>query len=368
MRRAVWPALVAGLVVVAIFAAGCGSSRVTQAQQQGDVQSLILALQDQDASVRREAAEALGKLGSAQAVPVLVKTLRDQDSAVRLSTIEALGKIGDPKAVPGLTEALESAQSLGGELLADEQEAAAKALAAIGDARAVKPLVRYASENHDVAVRALVEIGKPAVGPLTEVLEGKARAARTVAAEALGEIGGTRAVKALIASIPVGYSAARDALVQIGKPAAGPLIEALGSEKAIVRSTAAEVLGELGDRRATAGLKAALDDSDAGVWEAASDALALLYRKDVEKLLPLLRASETVHIYYGLIGLGKKGTQADLVTALETYGYEAMAEDYLNSGNAKLEAAARRWADAHGYDITTLPGIVGSTGGWGRLG
>jgi hypothetical protein len=44
-----------------------------------------------------------------------------------------------------------------------------------------------------------------------------------------------------------------------------------------------------------------------------------------------------------------------------------MADGYLNSGNAKLEAAARRWADAHGYYITTLPGF-GGTGGWGRLG
>jgi HEAT repeat protein len=135
----------------------------------------------------------------------------------------------------------------------------------------------------------------------------------------------------------------------------------------MVRSTAAEVLGELGDRRATAGLKAALDDSDSSVWQAASDALAQLYRKDVGRLLPLLRSSDTVNIYYGLIGLGKKGTADELITALDTYGYETMAEDYLNSGNAKLDAAARRWADAHGYYITTLPGF-GGTGGWGRLG
>jgi hypothetical protein len=33
-----------------------------------------------------------------------------------------------------------------------------------------------------------------------------------------------------------------------------------------------------------------------------------------------------------------------------------MALDYLNSGNEKLEDAAERWADRHGYEVVTITG------------
>jgi len=41
---------------------------------------------------------------------------------------------------------------------------------------------------------------------------------------------------------------------------------------------------------------------------------------------------------------------------LMLYGDKALAEDYLNSGQAELEAISREWAGAHGYNITTGSG------------
>jgi HEAT repeat protein len=364
-----WIAAVAGLVVAAIVLAGCGTSKVAQAEQRGDLQSLVLALKDEDADVRGEAAAALGELGDPTAVPMLIRTLDDQEAEVRLSAIQALGELGDAQAVPDLIEVLASSRSIGGELRADEQEAAANVLGQLGDVRAVKPLVRYAAENQEAALAAIVQIGRPAVDPLAEVLQGRSRAARRVAAEALGEIGGPRAAEALVASIATSYTAVSEALLTIGEPAVEPLIEALAAKNAVVRSTAAEILGQLKDRRATAGLKAALADPERQVAEAASGALAELYRRDVAKLLPLLRSSDTVQIYHGLIALGRKSTVDELIAALETYGDEAMAEDYLNCGADRLEAAATSWANSHGYYVTTLPTFgVGAAETWGSKG
>ena len=74
------------------------------------VQDLITNLKNQDETVRRNAAEALGKLGQAakDAVPALIRTLKDRNEAVRRSAAEALGKLGPAAndAVPALIKVL----------------------------------------------------------------------------------------------------------------------------------------------------------------------------------------------------------------------------------------------------------------------
>jgi HEAT repeat protein len=60
------------------------------------VDSLIKVLENinHDSLVRETAAEALGKIGAAKAVTVLITTLTQQDSSVRIKVAEALIKIG----------------------------------------------------------------------------------------------------------------------------------------------------------------------------------------------------------------------------------------------------------------------------------
>ncbi len=57
------------------------------------VEPLIAALQDEDSSVRRWAAWALGEIGDARAVEPLIAALNDRDFWVRRTTAEALEKI-----------------------------------------------------------------------------------------------------------------------------------------------------------------------------------------------------------------------------------------------------------------------------------
>jgi len=66
------------------------------------------------------------------------------------------------------------------------------------------------------------------------------------------------------------------------------------------------------------------------------------------------------------IKLGIPGSSEDeLVAVLFEYRDQVMAEDYLNSGSATLAEGARRWAQAHGYQV--LPGFGSNRAGWGQF-
>ena len=43
-----------------------------------------------------------------------------------------------------------------------------------------------------------------------------------------------------------------------------------------------------------------------------------------------------------------------------------MAEDFINSGNEKLEEAAREWAKKNNYTIYEMPGFGGKEWGSGK--
>jgi bilin biosynthesis protein len=79
------------------------------AQDKGDERSyqlLIATLSDKEASVRTEAAAALGKLTYPPAVPPLIHALSDPDGEVRRTAAISLGKLGDRSAIPPLQLAL----------------------------------------------------------------------------------------------------------------------------------------------------------------------------------------------------------------------------------------------------------------------
>lgn len=65
------------------------------------------------------------------------------------------------------------------------------------------------------------------------------------------------------------------------------------------------------------------------------------------------------------IKLGLEGSQDELVAVLFEYGNKSMAEDYLNSGSGTLSAGGRRWANSHGYNVTS--GYGSHRAGWGSF-
>jgi len=162
---------------------------------------LIGALSADDPLVRRQAVDALGRIGDRRAVEPLIETLKDRDSLVRGHAVEALGRIKDPQAVAPLVAVLSSKEQP-----SHVRMSAAEALGAIGDPRAGEPLLLALSDEHwgvrSRAAQALGRLKDPrAVLPLIGALQDREAAVRANAAEALGELNDGRAVKPLTAAL-----------------------------------------------------------------------------------------------------------------------------------------------------------------------
>jgi HEAT repeat protein len=143
---------------------------------------------------------------------------------------------------------------------------AAAALGETRDPRAVKPLIAALGEEatDSAVIEALTKIGQAAVKPLVRLLKNDEAQRFAQAAKILAEIRDVRAVKPLIAALGNESSTAPaiNALRRIGKPAVEPLIATLKSNNQKVRAVAAEALGLIADSRALRPLFALARDVD----------------------------------------------------------------------------------------------------------
>lgn len=214
------------------------------------------------------------------------------------------------------------------------------------------------------AAKALAQLGRRAVQPLIEALDGSDWfEVRTAAAESLGRLGHARAVEPLLRALDRSQhffvrEAAANSLGQLADPRAfEPLIEALRGKDAEVRRAAARALGHLRDQRAVKPLIQALGDGQPNCRRNAADSLEQLgypkwaqwvtgneidfYRlgasKDREALEPLISALEyrdrndyqspmTRHAAAESLGnLGDLRAVDPLLRALGDYGSVALA-------------------------------------------
>ena len=116
-------------------------NRMPDSEKQQFLNVVISRLKDEDASVCRYAAKALGRIGDVGAVDALIEALNDEAVGVRSNAAKALGAIGD---VDALIEALKDEK-------VDVRSNAARALVEMGDPRAVEALKEaLKDENADV--------------------------------------------------------------------------------------------------------------------------------------------------------------------------------------------------------------------------
>ena len=201
-----------------------------EARSDEAIPGLLKLVQHSDSSVRRRAADALGKIGDSQAIPELLKLVEDSDSSVvRSSAADALGKIGDSQAIPGLLKLVQHSDS-------SVRWRAADALGKIGDSQAIPGLLKVVEDSHYFVRRR--------------------------AADALGKIGDAQAIPGLL-----------------------KLVEDSDSS---VRRRAAEALGKIGDSQAIPGLFKLVEDSDYSVRSRAADALGKIAKQHAEKVAPHL--------------------------------------------------------------------------------
>ena len=245
------------------------------------VSAITSVLSDKHSFVRRKAANALGEIGSEQAVSDLISVLSDKDLEVRLRAVDALGKIGSEQAILALTSTLNKDLEVRLE--------AADALDKIGSEQAISALTSALSDKGlDVRLRAADALGRigseQAVLVLTSALNGKESDVRWRAARALSKIGSEQAISVLNSAlkdknIDVRWSAA-DALGKLGsRQAVSALATVLNNRDSTVRLRAADALGKIGGEQAVSALTSVLCDKDLDMRLRAADALGKIGSK-----------------------------------------------------------------------------------------
>jgi len=189
--------------------------------------ALLDSLKDNDEMVRVLSAHALGEIGDIRAFDPLVAALSDKSARVRAAVLFPLSQVGGPKSL----EHLEAALADKGENVRYD---AIIALGEIKTTESVSVLLDFLkSKNASDAeksriLRAVSESGTVVVPQLIALLEDNDEAIQEAAARALGEIKDARAVQPLIRVLKsTGHYWASSALAEIGKPAIRPLIELL---------------------------------------------------------------------------------------------------------------------------------------------
>ena len=271
---------------------------------------------DPSPATRSAIAAALGRIGGDRALPPLLELLRDMVDEVRIAAARALGDVGSPLAVNALIDEM-----------ADENPpvrvAAVEALGRIGSQETVDILSRASSEDPDSGVRktAMAALRRLSAGSITQPIQ-------ALSGNDLGER--IRAVSQLL---------------EQGKAATLPLTELLTNAEPTLRASAAEVLGTLGDTSALSALTAALADTDDRVRLSATTALGRIkHARSAQALTCLLGDQDDKVAAAAACGLENLGELAvDLVCGLldhETVDVRVRAIDVL--GRLRYRGACDR--------------------------
>ena len=271
---------------------------------------LLTLLRDRDPLVRESAVKIAGYFAFPECMDLLLAACGEPAENVRRAAIEHIAYVDNEQVLPILTTALQADT-------AKVRAAAAKSLEYI-DRTEVIPLLLNALKDTDVwvrynASRSLGRLshqegkGQGEGEGKNKVLDAMAKLAqtdpanqvRTAAIEALGQIGGERAVTKLIAlQTESNVDLARAVIAALGEikhPSALPtLIAALRSSDALVRVTAVRALGECGGVGVAETLQwVAAADTDAGLVQAAIDALTRLATPESGAVLIELTVEQT---------------------------------------------------------------------------
>jgi HEAT repeat protein len=223
---------------------GLGKPDIKKMEKEKDIKGLIRAMgYDNDESIRKEAAFALGKITDSQSP---IYTIRNENTELKDTSEDSIGNFTVEQLINSLQD-----------------------------------------ENWSIrmnAAKTLVEIGETAVEKLINSLKDENWQVRWHTAEILGEIGDVRGVKPLINLLNDKNNGVQSnsviALVKIGNLGVEILIDNLNSKEWQIREHTAEILGEIGDVRGIVPLTRSLNDESDDVRRAAKASLEKINNKE----------------------------------------------------------------------------------------
>jgi HEAT repeat protein len=277
------------------------------------------------AVVQQAAAAALGRIGDRAAVPALIETAASSSPAVRTAAIQALGHLDDERAVPLLLDLMQRDATRLPFIL--------EALGNIGRPEAIAPiaavLATQPADSHTgaAALEALIRIViEPESGrreetdrlaearrliptaPLLLALQKQSAPGNAYAAHLLGWLTPPEALPQLVAALDhtadvALRDAATEAILRYGRAAIGPLTAGLAHPDALLRESAANLLGMLGDASLAPVLLTRLNDEDLAVRQAVLHALGSVGGESAYAgLLQAMEDPATQDTVLGIIG------------------------------------------------------------------
>ena len=242
----------------------------------GVVNALIARLDDENAEVRKAAAQSLGKLKDSRAIPGLIGALKDRDPRVRAAAAESLAEFEDPRAISPLADLLSDEST-------DVKQSALDALSHFDDNLPAAPILRLLNDpDADVRHNAAHLAGKlrdrSATGALAKLVGDPSPDVRQAAIESIGELGDPAASVALVPALsdadPNVREQALDAFENLKAPiASATLISLMRDRDPDVRQKAAHIAGDRSMVVAVPTLRQMLEDPNPDVRQTAVDAL-----------------------------------------------------------------------------------------------
>jgi HEAT repeat protein len=345
-RQPLHPETVNGLIALLRSSdnAGLRNSAVESLERlgAGAVAALCSHLDDPDHDLRKFVIDILGNIGSPSCLPLLVRALDDADPNVRVAAAENLGKLGDPAALPHLLKILD-----GGEVWL--KFTVLDALALIGVAvplSSLEPLLRESLLKRAIydCLGALGDAGSIPV--LVGGLQEKGKNAREAAALALMRVRGRLAEKERQTLVDLPLAALK------GSETAKPLISLLSSTDPAVLEPLVQLVGTIGDERATAALLSiAADERVRGTCLDAFRGIGAAAVPELLSLFPEAGAAERAQVAHLLGELGNTYHLELLFAGLDDETPELRAACAASLGKLAPQAASRPVAklleDAH---------------------
>jgi HEAT repeat protein/beta-lactamase regulating signal transducer with metallopeptidase domain len=249
---------------------------VTATQDTGVVNALIARLKDENAGVRRAAAQSLGRLGDVRAVAPLIAVLADSNAEVRATAIDALADFEDPRAVAPIVAMLKDP-------VTEVKHNALNALSHWDQGVPTAPVIALlddpdADVRHE-AVHLLSHLEARSAGSaIARLIHDPSADVRQAVVQALGNLneqGSAAAVtEALSDPNPDVRHEALNALNDLKAPIAeATLLKLMTDANADVRQAAAHLAGDRSVIGAIPSLRRLIDDPNSDVRETATEAL-----------------------------------------------------------------------------------------------